>query len=184
MDIAKLLIVDMSKKHIVINDLESNLTGKTLFPLIGRAITLVDSTPKLTKYNRPSWSDLPPNYLKGMSHFLTCNPDPDIDGYQNTPRWINAKFITLMETLRCKDIIKKCLIVHEHGNGKVHLHGFIKCKYPCIVAKEINKVFNQRINLKHRTTRLNYIKSVKDRNNMLTYLKKETHNTHKYLYKN
>lgn len=184
MDIEKLLTVDMSQKHIVINDLESNLSGKAHFPLVGRTINIsVDSTPP-SKYNRPSWSDLPPNHLKGMSHFFSVSPDPDIDGYQNTPRWINAKFITLMETLRCNNIIQKCLIVHEHGNGKVHLHGFFKCKMPCIVAKEINKIFNQRVNLKHRTTRLNYIKSVKDRERMLTYLKKEKHNKHKYLYKN
>jgi len=184
MDIEKLLTVDMCKKHIVINDLESNLTGKAPFPLVGRTITLVDSTPKSTKWIRPSWTNLPPSHLKGMSHFITCNPDPDIDGYQNTSRWINSRFIKLMETLSIKNIIEKCLIVHEYGNGKVHLHGFVKCKMACLVTKEINKVFNHRINLKHRTTRLNYIKSVKDRNNMLEYLKKEPHNKHKYLYKN
>jgi len=156
--------------------------------LTGRASTLVDSTPstpwKTSRYRCP-WVLLPQKVLKGMNFFFTINPDDNIDYYENTKKWLVPKMLLLLDELKGLGLIKKSIVIYEIGKkGKIHFHGFLKTKERHIVYKKINEVFNKRTNLRHRTVRMDHIRTVADRTKMLDYCKKEEHNKTKMLYWN
>lgn len=176
----------------------NNISTKTYsndnksFPLSRVLILLVDSTrpsPWIRDHLRAPWTFFEVKHLKGMNFFITVNPDPDIDYYKNTKKFLLPLMIKLMEKLKRLDIISKYCIIYEWGklgkqHGKLHFHGFIKTKMRFKVFEEVNKTFNKRSNLRHRTTRIDYIKSLDDRDRMLSYCKKEQQNKLKCLFYN
>ena len=154
--------------------------------------TLVDSSPfipwKSIRHRMP-WDLLPDKLIKGMNFFITVNPDPDIDYYENTKAFLVPKMLNLLDKLKSERLILKSIIVYEWGksgakHGKLHFHGFIKTKNRQEVEKEFNAVFNKKVNLRHRTTNIKHIKSVLDRDRMIKYCKKEQQNKLKCLYWN
>lgn len=135
------------------------------------------------------WNLLPDKLIKGMNFFITVNPDPDIDYYENTKSFLIPKMLNLLDKLKSERLILKSIIVYEWGksgakHGKLHFHGFIKTKNRQEVEKEFNAVFNKKVNLRHRTTNIKHIKSVLDRDRMIKYCKKEQQNKLKCLYWN
>lgn len=160
--------------------------------LVGHTSSLVDSMPSKpwkTMRHRQPWQDIANKHYKGMNFFFTINPDPDIDFYENTKKFLIPKILILFDKLKSEGLIKKSLIIYEWGkfgkkHGKLHFHGFLQTKDKQTVSDKINQVFNKKTNLRHLTTRLNHIKTVDDRNRMITYMKKEQHNKLKILYWN
>ncbi len=140
---------------------------------------------------RMPWDLIPENTMKGCNFFVTLNPDPNMDWYTNDTdkKTIITKFLKTIQELKDLNIINKCVFIYEYGkygkkHGKLHFHGFIKTTQKQEFEKRIYQVFNDRSNLKHRTLNLKNIKSVKDRDQMTNYLKKEPQNKLKCLYFN
>lgn len=156
--------------------------------IAGRTTALVDSTPstpwKTTRY-KMTWETLPPKVLKGMNFFFTLNPDTNIDYYENTKKWLVPKLLLLLDELKGDGLIKKSLVIYEYGKtGKIHFHGFFKTEKRHEVYEKICKVFNKQTNYRHRTLRMDHIRTVADRTKMLNYCKKDEHNKSKCLYWN
>lgn len=179
-----MLTVDMnnSRTKTYSNDNKS-------FPLAASTSTLVDSTspnPWFKDHYRSPWNSFEGSHLKGMNFFLTINPDPDIDYYNNSKKFLIPLMLKTLEKLKSSELINKYCIVYEWGqfgkkHGKLHFHGFIKTKKRHEVYKELNKVFNKKTNCAHRTTRIDYIKTLEDRSRFLNYCKKEQQNKLKCL---
>lgn len=138
---------------------------------------------------RRAWDVVPGKSLKG-NFFMTLNPDPNCDWYttHNDKKLIVTKFLTTIHNLKVSRKLISSVFVYEYGqgkkDGKIHFHGIIKTEDKDAITDAILKEFNQRSNAKHRTLNLKIIKKVSDRENMITYMKKEQQNKKKCLYFN
>lgn len=158
----------------------------------GHTSSLVDSMPSSpwkTIRHRMPWDLIGLKHYKGMNFFFTINPDPSIDFYENKKLFLVPKILILLEKLKDEGLVKKSIIVYEWGkfgkkHGKLHFHGMLQTKDKQACIDKINKIFNKKTNCRHRTTRLDHIKTVVDRNRMIKYMQKEQHNKLKCLYWN
>ena len=135
---------------------------------------------------RSPWSSIPDSHLKGMNFFFTLNIDPSIDNYENTKKFQIPKVLLFLEKMKCDKLISRYIIIYEWGqsgkkHGKLHFHGFIKTIQKNELLEEFYKEFNCKTNARHRTINLSCNKSVRDRENRITYLKKEQQNKIKCL---
>ncbi len=149
------------------------------------------STPWMTDQVRTPWDKLPDNLLKGMNFFFTINPDPNCEWYTTDcdKKVIVTRFLKLIQELKFRHLINKSISIYEYGkygakHGKLHFHGFIQTTDRQTVETEIAKEFNNRSNIVHRTINTKHIKSVQDRDQILSYMKKEQQNKLKCLYWN
>lgn len=159
---------------------------------------LGDRTPKkwYKPYYRKKWLFYEdPFYQKrygACNIAFTLNADcrVDFDVYDKTIS--NQKLFDTIDNLIKKDVLQKITCVYEYGKGgkeagKLHYHGIIKCVSSSeknnreIFEKEILKVFNKNLNLKHRTLHTKILKTVHDRHRYITYMKKEQQNYYKSL---
>lgn len=172
------------------NPLEVNFSGNTKKKPLVLLLPLVDSStsiPWKTMNYRTPWEIIPEKYYKGLNFNFTLNPDPNIDYYENTKKWLIPKVLTLIKKLKDDGIIKKLILVYEWGtygkkHGKLHFHGLIQTNNKVLVQTEMLREFNKRSNVKHRTLQINHLPTIKDRARAIKYLKKEQQNKLKCLF--
>lgn len=138
---------------------------------------------------RSPWENIEENHLKGMNFFFTLNIDPSVEWYENTKKCQIPRVIDFFEKMKRQQLISRYVIIYEWGkygksHGKLHYHGFIKSIRKPELIEEFRKAFNVKTNALHRTIQLSVNKSVKDRENRIRYLKKESQNKLKCLYWN
>ncbi len=143
---------------------------------------------KTDQYRSP-WDTIEESHLKGMNFFFTLNIDPSIEWYENTKKCQIPKVLLFFEKMKIRQLISRYVIIYEWGtkgksHGKLHYHGFIKTKQKNELLEEFYKEFNNKTNARHRTIQLSVNKSVKDRENRIRYLRKESQNKIKCLYWN
>lgn len=172
------------------NPLEVNFSGTTANSSLRLLLPLVDSSlliPWKTMRFRCPWAHIADSHYRGMNFNFTLNPDPNIDYFENTKKFLIPLVLKTFEKLKHDGLINKLIIVYEWGeygkkHGKLHFHGLFKSKKRSEVINALLKVFNKRQNLKHRTLRVNHLVKTEDRGRALKYLKKEQHNKLKCLY--
>ena len=191
--IQKLLNLDYGSSHLSEFDkLDTKNTqrGEFCVRCLGNSTQIKPWKDKF-RYNL-NWDDISENSLKGYNFFLTLNPDPSCDWYIGDldKKSIIPKYLEMIEYLKFQYIIKSSLSIYEFGkngkkNGKIHFHALIKTSNKKELIENVLKNFNNRTNMKHRTVQCRHLRSVDDRNYQFNiYMRKESHNKQKCLFKN
>jgi len=141
---------------------------------------------KTARFRSP-WDSIEDSHMKGMNFFFTLNIDPSIEWYENTKKCQIPRVLLFFEKMKMQQLISRYVIIYEWGekgrsHGKLHYHGFIKTIRKEELIEEFRKEFNKKTNALHRTIQLSVNKSVKDRENRIRYLRKESQNKIKCLY--
>lgn len=177
-----ILTVDFNTNNVKADTLNKKVSSMASFPSgIGRQII-----PWKHPHHRSPWDKIPDTHYKGMNFTFNINPDPDIEGYENTKKFLIPKVLLLLEKLMADKIINKYIIVYEWGkygkkHGKLHFHGVIKTQKRDQFNEEVYKEFNKKTNCRHRTLTTKHFKDVGHRDTYLKYMKKETQNKIKCL---
>ena len=158
-------------------------------PCNGPILYLGDSIGKKLWYQpfyRIPWDDIPAKRLAGCNMAFTLNGDCRVEFDVYDRKVSNSKLFDVLHLLKNKNILEKITLVYEYGekgkeHGKLHYHGIVKVTDRQTFEKEILKVFNKNLNVRHRTLQTKLFKTCEDRERYVKYMKKESQNKKKCL---
>lgn len=136
-----------------------------------RPVTLGNRPPKKVLTHQAYPAD---TWYKGLNLSINLNPDPSKISDFNNLNLLNKILLPYIEN---ETKIQKAIGVYEYGKGcKIHYHIAIKTSSRQVIEEDLIKLFNQKVNARHRTLNSKLFKDAKHRADYIQYMKKEPHN--------